>query len=56
MKNLAGRELLVTEKEKMLQGLLYYADADPELLAERARAKDLCRQSLPSIAANYRGR
>ncbi len=34
----------MTEKEKMLQGLLYYADADPELLAERARAKDLCRQ------------
>lgn len=34
----------MTEKEKMLQGLLYYADADMELEAERGRAKDLCHQ------------
>lgn len=32
----------MTEKEKMLVGVLYDANFDEELLAERARAKDLC--------------
>jgi len=32
----------VTEKEKMLAGLLYDADHDPQIIAERNRAKDLC--------------
>ncbi len=32
----------MTEKEKMLAGLIYDANYDKELLAERARAKDLC--------------
>lgn len=30
------------EKEKMLRGMLYLADDDPQLLSERMRAKDLC--------------
>ena len=32
----------MTEKEKMLRGMLYLADDDPQLLSERMRAKDLC--------------
>ncbi|TLG72583.1 sugar O-acetyltransferase [Culicoidibacter larvae] len=32
----------MTEKEKMLAGLVYDADNDPELIAERASCKDLC--------------
>ena len=32
----------MTEKEKMLAGLIYDANYDKELLAERACAKDLC--------------
>lgn len=32
----------MTEGEKMRRGLLYAANNDPELLAERARCKDLC--------------
>lgn len=32
----------MSEKEKMLNGLLYLADLDPELLEDRNRAKDLC--------------
>lgn len=32
----------MTEKEKMLHGILYDANNDPDLLRERAAAKDLC--------------
>lgn len=32
----------MTEKEKMLKGLLYDANYDKELLADRLKAKDLC--------------
>ena len=32
----------MTEREKMQHGLLYDANYDAELLAERARCKDLC--------------
>ena len=32
----------MTEKDKMLAGELYDANNDPDLIAERARAKDLC--------------
>ena len=32
----------MSEKEKMLNGLLYLADLDPVLLEDRNRAKDLC--------------
>ena len=32
----------MSEKEKMLKGLLYLAVLDDELLSERNRAKDLC--------------
>ena len=32
----------MTEKEKMQQGLLYDANYDEELLAVRAKCKDLC--------------
>lgn len=32
----------MTEKDKMLAGLIYDANYDKELLAERVRAKDLC--------------
>ena len=32
----------MTEKEKAAAGLLYDANYDPEILQERARAKDLC--------------
>lgn len=44
----------MTEKEKMLRRLLYDANYDEELLAERMRAKDLCytfNQLRPSEAA-----
>lgn len=34
--------LEMTEREKMLQGLLYDANYDEELLKERERCKDLC--------------
>jgi maltose O-acetyltransferase len=34
---------MLTEKEKMLRGDLYNA-ADPQLVAERRRARDLCRE------------
>ena len=42
----------MTEREKMQQGLLYDANYDAELLAERTRCKDLCfayNQLLPSL-------
>ena len=32
----------MTEKEKMLKGLLYDANYDKELGSERLKAKDLC--------------
>ena len=32
----------MTEKEKMLAGLIYDANYDEELLKERTKAKDLC--------------
>lgn len=32
----------MTEKEKMLRHVLYDANNDPQLLAERANAKELC--------------
>lgn len=32
----------MTEKEKMLQGMIYDANNDPDLLREREAAKDLC--------------
>ena len=32
----------MTEKEKMLAGLIYDANYDEELLKERMKAKDLC--------------
>ena len=32
----------MTEREKMLQGVLYDANYDEELLEERIRCKDLC--------------
>ena len=34
----------MTEKEKMLNQKLYCGDFDPELTADRANAKELCRQ------------
>lgn len=34
----------MTEKEKMLSGALYDANYDAELIAERARAKDICHE------------
>ena len=33
----------MTEKEKMLQGLIYDANYDPALIAERQECKELCR-------------
>lgn len=33
----------MTEKEKMLAGLIYDANYDPELIAERLECKELCR-------------
>ena len=33
----------MTEKEKMLKGLIYDAAADAQLLEERMRCKELCR-------------
>lgn len=45
----------MTEKEKMLAGLLYDANYDKGLMEERAKAKDLCfhyNQTLPSDVAN----
>ena len=44
----------MTEREKMEQGLLYDANYDQELLAERARCKDLCfsfNQLKPSLVS-----
>ena len=43
----------MTEREKMERGLLYLADADPELLERRQRCKELCRafNQLPFAAA-----
>lgn len=44
----------MTEKEKMLRQMMYDANYDEELLAERMRAKDLCyafNQLRPSAAA-----
>ena len=44
----------MTEREKMQHGLLYDANYDAELLAERARCKDLCfayNQLQPSLVA-----
>lgn len=32
----------MTEKEKMIAGMLYDANYDKELIAERIKAKDLC--------------
>lgn len=34
----------MTEKEKMLNGMLYHADSDPTLIAERNEAKELCQR------------
>lgn len=34
----------MTEKEKMLRGLIYDAAADPELIEDRFRCKDKCRR------------
>ena len=34
----------MTEKEKMLSQLLYDADHDDELVADRRRARDLCHE------------
>lgn len=34
----------MTERKKMQQGLLYDANNDPDLIAERVRCKDLCHQ------------
>ena len=33
----------MTEKEKMLNGMIYDANHDPQLIAERIRCKELCR-------------
>lgn len=47
-------ECRLTEREKMQQGLLYNANYDAELLAERARCKDLCfsyNQIKPSLVS-----
>lgn len=33
----------MTEKEKMLEGVLYNANYDPQLIAERLECKELCR-------------
>ena len=44
----------MTERKKMQQGLLYDANYDAELLAERTRCKDLCfayNQLQPSLGA-----
>lgn len=35
-------QLMLSEKEKCRQGLLYDANYDPELIAERMKCKDLC--------------
>lgn len=40
---------MATEKEKMLAGALYFS-ADPELVAERLRARELC-QALAALPA-----
>ena len=32
----------MTEKEKMVQGMLYDANFDKELIADRLRSKELC--------------
>jgi len=48
--------MTMTEKEKMLRGMLYYAD-DSALCADRVRAKELCHaynQLRPSDAAGMR--
>ena len=37
-----GRENRMTEKEKMMAGMIYDANYDEELLKERMKAKDLC--------------
>ena len=34
---------IMTEKEKMLQGMIYDANNDPALIAERLECKELCR-------------
>lgn len=47
----------MTEKEKMLKGLLYDANYDKELLADRLKAKDLCfkyNTTLPSDEESLR--
>lgn len=47
----------MTEKEKMLKGLLYDANYDKDLLAERLKAKDLCfkyNTTLPSDEESLR--
>lgn len=47
----------MTEKEKMLRGLLYDANYDKELLADRLKAKDLCfkyNTTLPSDEESLR--
>ena len=33
----------MTEKEKMLKGMLYNANYDNELILDRRKAKDLCK-------------
>ena len=47
----------MTEKEKMLRGLIYDANYDEELLADRLKAKDLCfkyNTTLPSDEESLR--
>ena len=34
----------MSEKDKMLAGELYLADSDKELIAERSKCKNLCRE------------
>ena len=41
---MADGGLLMTEKEKMLAGMLYNANGDVELIRERAACKDLCQE------------
>lgn len=44
----------MTEREKMQEGLLYDANYDPELIAQRTRCKDLCfalNQLKPSLVS-----
>ena len=44
----------MTEKEKMLRGMLYYAD-DSTLCADRVRAKELCHRTRPGCGSSSSG-